>query len=82
MSAINDHMCDSQVEGRFVTYVLCIVDTRNHEVVLSNAGHASPITRREGIMISDAGQPIRTSDPSSDESPAGRGGHWLACGSL
>ena len=45
MKAINDHMCDGKLAGRFVTYVLCIVDTRNHEVVLSNAGHASPIIR-------------------------------------
>ena len=44
--AINDHMCDSAVEGRFVTYVLCIVDTRNHTLTLSNAGHMSPIIRR------------------------------------
>jgi serine phosphatase RsbU (regulator of sigma subunit) len=46
MNAINDHMCDSAVEGRFVTYILCIVDTQNHQVTLSNAGHMSPIIRR------------------------------------
>ncbi len=44
--AINNHMCESEVEGRFVTYVLAIVDTKNHEVVLSNAGHMPPIIRR------------------------------------
>ncbi len=44
--AINDQMCDGKIEGRFVTYILCVVDTRNHEVVLSNAGHAAPIIRR------------------------------------
>lgn len=44
--AINEQMCDGKIEGRFVTYILCIVDTRNHEVVLSNAGHAAPIIRR------------------------------------
>ena len=44
--AINDHMCDGKSAGRFVTYVLCMVDTRNHNVVLSNAGHPSPIIRR------------------------------------
>lgn len=44
--AINDHMCDSEVEGRFVTYLLAIVDTKNHEVVLANAGHMPPIIRR------------------------------------
>ena len=44
--AINEHMCDSAVEGRFVTYVLCKVDTNTHEVQLSNAGHMSPVIRR------------------------------------
>ncbi|NUQ61587.1 MAG: SpoIIE family protein phosphatase [Pirellulales bacterium] len=44
--AINDHMCDGKLGSRFVTYVLCVVDTRNHEVALSNAGHAAPIIRR------------------------------------
>lgn len=46
MLAINDHMCDSAVEGRFVTYVLCVVDTKTHEVQLSNAGHMSPVIRK------------------------------------
>lgn len=46
MRAINDHMCDGKIEGKFVTFILCVVDTRNHEVTLSNAGHASPIIRR------------------------------------
>lgn len=46
MFAINNHMCDSAVEGRFVTYVLCKVDTNTHEVQLSNAGHMSPVIRK------------------------------------
>jgi phosphoserine phosphatase RsbU/P len=46
IGAINEHMCDSNVEGRFVTYILCIVDTNSHEVVLVNAGHMPPIIRR------------------------------------
>ncbi len=49
--AINNHMCDSDVEGRFVTYILCIVDTKNHEVTLSNAGHMPPIIRRASGTI-------------------------------
>lgn len=44
--AINNHMCDSDVEGRFVTYILCVVDTKNHEVTLANAGHMPPVIRR------------------------------------
>jgi len=46
ISAINDHMCDTNVEGRFVTYVLAIVDTNRHTVELANAGHMAPIIRR------------------------------------
>ena len=51
IQAINEHMCDGKIEGRFVTYVLCMVDTRKHEVVLSNAGHASPIIRRANGLV-------------------------------
>lgn len=46
INAINDHMCDMSVEGRFVTYVLAFVDTKNHTVELSNAGHMAPAIRR------------------------------------
>jgi len=44
--AINDHMCDSRVEGRFVTYVLVVIDPAKNEVQLANAGHMSPLIRR------------------------------------
>jgi serine phosphatase RsbU (regulator of sigma subunit)/pSer/pThr/pTyr-binding forkhead associated (FHA) protein len=51
ITAINEHMCDGKILGRFVTYVLCMLDTRTHEVILSNAGHASPIIRRAGGIV-------------------------------
>lgn len=44
--AINSHMCDSRVSGRFVTYILAIVDPTNGEVSLVNAGHMPPLIRR------------------------------------
>ena len=43
VEAINDHMCDSAVEGRFVTYVLAILDPQTHHISLVNAGHMSPM---------------------------------------
>jgi sigma-B regulation protein RsbU (phosphoserine phosphatase) len=46
IQAINNHMSDGKIEGKFVTFILAIVDTRKHEVTLANAGHASPIIRR------------------------------------
>jgi len=49
--AINEQMDDGKIEGRFVTFILSIVDTRSHEVVLANAGHAAPIIRRAGGSV-------------------------------
>lgn len=46
VEAINHHMCANAVEGRFVTYVLTIIDLTTHEMTLVNAGHMSPIIRR------------------------------------
>lgn len=43
--AINKHMCSNMVEGRFVTYVLVIIDLTTNEMTLANAGHMSPIIR-------------------------------------
>jgi serine phosphatase RsbU (regulator of sigma subunit) len=43
--AINDHMCDTAVEGRFVTFVLMIIDLKTNEMMLVNAGHMSPLIR-------------------------------------
>ncbi|MEC8592861.1 MAG: PP2C family protein-serine/threonine phosphatase, partial [Planctomycetota bacterium] len=46
INAINDHMCDSAVEGRFVTYVLAILDPESGAICISNAGHMPPVIRR------------------------------------
>lgn len=43
---INNHMCANAVEGRFVTFVLAILDTQNHEMSLAIAGHMSPMIRK------------------------------------
>jgi sigma-B regulation protein RsbU (phosphoserine phosphatase) len=46
IATINDMMCVNMAEGRFVTYVLAIVDTKTHEMTLVNAGHMSPMIRK------------------------------------
>ncbi|MCA9067924.1 MAG: SpoIIE family protein phosphatase, partial [Planctomycetaceae bacterium] len=46
ITAINNHMCSNMVEGRFVTYVLVIIDLETHTMTLANAGHMSPLIRR------------------------------------
>jgi sigma-B regulation protein RsbU (phosphoserine phosphatase) len=45
IQAINKHMCHSMVEGRFVTYLLIVIDLDTNEMILANAGHMSPIIR-------------------------------------
>jgi sigma-B regulation protein RsbU (phosphoserine phosphatase) len=53
VEAINNHMCASAVEGRFVTYILAIVDTHSHEMRLVIAGHMSPMVRKPDGTIEE-----------------------------
>ncbi|MCA9045674.1 MAG: SpoIIE family protein phosphatase, partial [Planctomycetaceae bacterium] len=50
---INDHMCAKAVEGRFVTFVLTILDTVNHRMQVVNAGHMSPMIRKPDGSIEE-----------------------------
>ncbi len=59
VEAINKHMCAAAVEGRFVTYVLSIIDLPTHEMTLVNAGHMSPIIRRaDGSLFEFADETV------------------------
>ncbi|GAB4138563.1 MAG: SpoIIE family protein phosphatase [Planctomycetaceae bacterium] len=42
---INNHMCANAVEGRFVTFILVVIDLNTHEMSLVNAGHMAPLIR-------------------------------------
>jgi serine phosphatase RsbU (regulator of sigma subunit)/pSer/pThr/pTyr-binding forkhead associated (FHA) protein len=46
VASINKQMCHKMVEGRFVTYVLAVLDLNTHEITLVNAGHMSPLIRK------------------------------------
>ena len=51
VAAINNHMCANAVEGRFVTFVLVIIDPVAHHLTLVNAGHMSPmILKTDGLI--------------------------------
>lgn len=52
-AAINNHMCANAVEGRFVTYVLVLLNTKTHEMSLVIAGHMSPIIRKPDGTIEE-----------------------------
>jgi serine phosphatase RsbU (regulator of sigma subunit) len=50
---INDHMCHSMVEGRFVTYILGVIDLKTNVITLANAGHMSPVIRKPGGEVEE-----------------------------
>lgn len=51
-NAINEQMCSHIAEGRFVTFVLLIIDLRTHEMSLVTAGHMLPLIRTvDGTMV-------------------------------
>lgn len=52
-AAINEHMCAKMAEGRFVTYVLAVIDPTRHEVTLCNGGHMSPFVRHADGSIEE-----------------------------
>ncbi|WP_013629716.1 SpoIIE family protein phosphatase [Rubinisphaera brasiliensis] len=43
---INNHMCAKAVEGRFVTFVLIVLNGKTNEISVVNAGHMSPMFRK------------------------------------
>lgn len=52
---INDHMCHSMVEGRFVTYILGVIDLKTHIITLVNAGHMSPLILKKDGTVDEFG---------------------------
>ncbi|MCA9060468.1 MAG: PP2C family protein-serine/threonine phosphatase, partial [Planctomycetaceae bacterium] len=50
---INSHMCHNMVEGRFVTYILGVIDLKTNVMTLANAGHMSPLIRRPDGQIDE-----------------------------
>lgn len=60
---INSLMCLNMVDGRFVTYVLGVVDVAKHTFTFCNAGHIPPEVRRidgrlQSLEYAGAGLPI------------------------
>jgi phosphoserine phosphatase RsbU/P len=43
INTINNMMCSDAVSGRFVTYVLAVIDLGTNDMLLVNCGHMSPI---------------------------------------
>ncbi len=55
-SRINDHMCARAVEGRFVTFVLVILDLTENKMSIVNAGHMAPMIRKPDGTLEEVGE--------------------------
>lgn len=55
---INDHMCHNMVEGRFVTYILGVIDLKENKITLTNSGHMSPVIKKADGSIEEISDDI------------------------
>ncbi len=55
LSQVNRHVHDTGVDGRFVTLVIAMIDTRTHELTVATAGHPHMLIRRAGGLVEELG---------------------------
>ncbi len=53
---LNRSLCENEAAGKFVTFLLTLLDVRRHQFTVINAGHMGPIFRRAGGRIEVIGQ--------------------------
>jgi sigma-B regulation protein RsbU (phosphoserine phosphatase) len=67
VSKINESFCQAGWEDRFVTFVLALLDPREHRVTIVNAGHMPPFVRHQDKTVETvapdiAGLPLGVAD--------------------
>ncbi|MEJ7592285.1 MAG: SpoIIE family protein phosphatase [Planctomycetaceae bacterium] len=55
MCQINSLMCNNMIDGRFVTYLLGVIDPKTHVFTFANAGHMPPEIRSPHGVLSNLG---------------------------
>ena len=58
VNRINDQMCTRAVEGRFVTFVLCVIDIATGEMTIGIAGHMPIMIRKTDGSVVEFGEEI------------------------
>jgi serine phosphatase RsbU (regulator of sigma subunit) len=53
---LNGSLHENEAAGRFVTFLLILLDVRQHQLTVINAGHMGPMIRRAGGRIEVIGQ--------------------------
>jgi len=60
---LNNAICAANLEGKFMTTALCIVDPDSPKLQIVNAGHMSPIIRRKDGKLDEPADPDRAGPP-------------------
>jgi phosphoserine phosphatase RsbU/P len=63
MSHLNNAICAANLEGKFMTTALCVVDPETTKMQIVNAGHMSPIIRRANGALDEPADPDRSGPP-------------------
>jgi len=58
LNRINRQMCARAIEGRFVTFVLCVIDLKSGEMTIGIAGHMPIMIRKTDGTIIEFGEDI------------------------
>lgn len=58
VNRINNQMCTRAVEGRFVTFVLCVIDTESGDMTIAIAGHMPIMIRKTDGSIVEFGEEV------------------------
>lgn len=58
VNRINNQMCTRAVEGRFVTFVLCVIDLTTGEMTIGIAGHMPIMIRKTDGTIVEFGEEV------------------------
>nr|WP_283102078.1 SpoIIE family protein phosphatase [Olsenella intestinalis] len=53
LNEVNDHICESNPEGMFVTVFACVIDPATGTVTFANAGHTTP------LVVGDDARPLK-----------------------
>ena len=56
MGEINDHMCARAVEGRFVTFIISVLDPKSNTLTYANAGHMPLLVRHADGSADEYGE--------------------------
>jgi serine phosphatase RsbU (regulator of sigma subunit) len=55
LTSLNDHFSRLELDERFVTLVMCVLNPGTHEVTMVSAGHMPPIVRDDSGKVRDVG---------------------------